>query len=62
MRDIERVKKLFLHVLLGEEYEDYEHALALTDLESLEDRRINLCTKFAIQAFKHPIHINWFGT
>ena len=60
VRDIERVQKSFLHVLLGEEYEDYEHALALTDIESLEDRRIHLCTKFAIKAFKHPNHSNWF--
>ena len=60
VREIERVKKSFLHVVLGEEYEDYENALALTDLESLEERRLNLCTKFAIKAFKHPNHSNWF--
>ena len=57
---IERVQKSFLHIVLGQRYKSYESALRLANLESLEQRRIQLCLSFAIKATKHPKHQDWF--
>ena len=45
--DLERVQKNALKIILKEEYFSYEKALEKTNLESLYDRRITLCLKFA---------------
>ena len=58
--EIERVQKSFLHIALGENYCNYEDALKTTNLESLEERRILLCTKFAKKSAQHPKHKTWF--
>ena len=50
--EIERVQKVFLHMVLGREYESYEIALQKTDLENLADRRETLCRNFAIKTQK----------
>ena len=42
-KNIERVQKCFLHMLLGTQYDNYEHALQITQLESLATRRTALC-------------------
>ena len=58
--DIERVQKSFLHIALGSNYANYENALSKSKLETLEDRRKQLCLNFAVKAAKHPKHSNWF--
>ena len=58
--DIERTQKSFLHIALGSEYVDYENALSIAGLETLQSRRTTLCTRFAIKAAKHQKHQNWF--
>ena len=58
--NLERVQKTVLHVILGDNYHDYKHALRMANLESLEERRIHLCEKFAYKAVKHQKHTNWF--
>ena len=50
--DIERVQKYFLHILLGNKYIDYKSALLFCGMESLSDRRTNLCKKFAQKTYK----------
>ena len=52
--DIERVQKCFLHLALGKRYTNYHEALQTANLETLEDRRTSICTKFAFKASKHP--------
>ena len=59
-KDIERVQKSFLHMILGTEYVSYEQALEISQLEKLAIRRTALCYKFALKASKHPKHMNWF--
>ena len=59
-QDIERVQNNFLHIALGDLYKKYEIALDVSRLETLEHRRTQLCTKFAIKASKHPKHRNRF--
>ena len=58
--DIERVQKSFLQIVLGSKYDNYENALGLASLESLQSRRYTLCRRFAIKAAKHPKHQHWF--
>ena len=58
--DIERVQKAFLHLVLGDGYSDYTNALIKLDLETLESRRVKLCTTFATKSAKHPKHQTWF--
>ena len=60
--DIERVQKVALHIILGERYENYQNALDITELDTLEDRRDKLCLKFAKKAEKDPKHKKWFSS
>ena len=57
---IERVQKMALHVILGDNYRNYETALGMVGLETLESRRTKLCTNFAIKAEKNPKFKHWF--
>ena len=45
--DIERVQKAFLYITLGEKYYRYESALEEMELETLEERRLQLYRTFA---------------
>ena len=58
--DIERVQRAALNIILGYRYTSYKEALEWFDLESLEDRRRKLCSKFAKKAVKHENFQNWF--
>jgi hypothetical protein len=57
---IERVQKSFLNIVLRHRYKNFESALGLVNLESLEQRRTQLCLSFAIKAMNHPKHQSWF--
>ena len=57
--EIERVQKAAFHIALGEEYTSYAHALNHFNLDSLEQRRKNLCLKFLKKAETHPKHQKW---
>ena len=41
--EIERVQKIALKLILRNKYISYKHALQMTDLETLEERRLMLC-------------------
>ena len=58
--ELERVQKAFHHIALGNLYVNYDNALAITGLETLESRRIKLCVNFAKKASRHPKHKQWF--
>ena len=51
-RDIERVQKVSLRLLLKEEYVSYQGALHITGLQTLEERREFLCLNFARKCLK----------
>ena len=59
-RQIERVQRSAFYVILGEEYENYENALDILGSETLDDRRVKLCQKFARKAIRNPKYTNWF--
>ena len=46
-RDIERVQKLALGIILGENFVNYEVACTLMEIEPLDSRREQLCLNFA---------------
>ena len=51
---LERVQKTALKVILKEDYISYENALAVTDIDSLSERRDELCLRFAKKCTKSP--------
>ena len=60
VKDIERVQKTALHIMLGGTCSDYRSALDTVGLEPLVVRREKLSLKFAKKAVKHPKHTEWF--
>ena len=59
-KQLERVQKSAFSIILGRKYTSYSQALAELKMESLKDRRLNLCTSFAIKSQKHEKFQNWF--
>ena len=59
-RQIERVQRCAFSIILGQDYESYSNALEVLSSESLEERRIKMCEKFARKSSKHPKYKNWF--
>ena len=60
-RQIERVQKTALAIILGDSYKSYSQACKILCVESLKQRRINICLKFAIQAQKSDRFSRWFA-
>ena len=58
--EIERVQNAAMHIILGNRYTTYPNALEWFNLDSLEDRRVQLCSKFVHKAAKHSKFKNWF--
>ena len=52
--DLERVQKSALKIILQERYQNYPHALNKLELETLKDRREQLCMNFAFKCLKNP--------
>ena len=50
--DLERTQKTFTKLVLREKFEDYENALLLLNLDTLESRRQELILKFAQKGIK----------
>ena len=59
-REIERVQKASVRIILGNTSFSYKEALHVLDLETLEMRREKLCLKFAKKCARHPRHSSWF--
>ena len=53
IKAIERIQKVALKIILKEDYLDYIHALKITGLPSLHQRREMLCKKFAVNCIKN---------
>lgn len=57
---IERIQKRACHVILGNNYTTYTDALDLMGLQTLEDRRDQLCTNFAVKCSTSDRYAGWF--
>ena len=51
--DLERVQKSACRIILKNEFNSYQQALSQLSLDSLDDRREELCLKFALKAQKN---------
>ena len=60
-KKIERVQKSAFAIILGKDYSSYRRALELLQMQTLVDRRVTLCRKFAIKAFKSEKFTKWFS-
>ena len=54
-RDIERVQKVALSIILADNYTNYDVACTLMGIEPLEMRREQLCVKFALKMLNKKI-------
>ena len=52
--NLERVQKSALKIILGDKYVDYDNALKVLNLQSLRERREDLCFKFARKCLQVP--------
>ena len=52
--DIERVKKCALSIILGKQYQSYDSAIQVVNIEKLTVRREALCLKFAQKCLRNP--------
>ena len=52
--DLERVQKVALKIILGSDYKTYINAMSVLDLETLKERREQLCLEFAKKCLKNP--------
>ena len=52
-KDLERVQKSALKVILGDRYRGYEDALKTIKIDSLKERRQKICLKFAKQCLRN---------
>ena len=50
--ELERVQKVAFRLILGSDYINYQNALEMTNMETLSERRKQLCLKFAQKAVK----------
>ena len=58
--DLERVQKVALRIILGENYVCYTNALYLTNLSTLKARRVKLSKKFAQRCTKNEMTSDMF--
>ena len=52
--DLERIQKSAFRIILGNRYKNYQNALNLLEMDTLESRREHLCLVFAQKAANHP--------
>ena len=52
--NLERVQKSALKIILGDKYVSYDNALKVLNLQSLKERREDLCLKFADKCLQVP--------
>lgn len=60
--DLERTQKSFAKLILKQEYENYETALLKLNLQTLEERRKELCLNFAKNSIKYETLSDLFPT
>ena len=57
---LEKIQKIALKIILGEKYLNYSHACETFKLPSLRERRVILCTNFAIKLYQSDLSKEFF--
>ena len=52
VNDLEKIQKVALKFTLGDDYRSYDMACDLFNIKPLSDRRLELCTNFAIKLYR----------
>ena len=52
IKDIEKIQKVALRIVLGDGYREYELACSEFNLDKLSLRRTELCSNFAVKLYK----------
>ena len=60
VRSPERVQRTAVAVFRGESHTSFREKLEYLKLKTLEERREDICLKFAIKSYKHPKFSFWF--
>ena len=60
VNELERVQKTAMKIIHGEKYTDYKTSLEACKLESLEERRLDLCRNFALKCTQSKEHKDLF--
>ena len=50
--DLEKIQKVALLIILGEDYSSYDKACKIFGITSLSSRRVQLCTNFAVKLYR----------
>ena len=58
--DLERIQKVCLKIILGDNFVNYSAALEMTGLDTLHIRREKRVLNFSLKCLKHPVHKNLF--
>ena len=61
VKQIERIQKCALTIILGDQYNNYNQAREQLGIDRLSDRRKTLCENFVKQAAKSKKFQNWFN-
>ena len=60
VKQIERVQRCAMYIILGDNYVSYDNALDILECENLDDRRVKLCENFAKKSLKNSRYKSWF--
>ena len=58
---LEKIQKVALKIILGDGYLSYENARAKFGLQLLSDRRLDLCTNYALKLYKSKYCNNFYS-
>ena len=58
---LERIQKAVCHIILGDKYFNYNEALIKLNIQTLQDRGIEIYQKFAHKASLQPEFKDWFN-
>ena len=59
-KKLESIQKRSCRIILGAKYNSKTEALDLTELQTLSNRHIQLCTKFAVDCIRSDRYSEWF--
>ena len=60
VNDLEKIQKIALKIILGDSYRTYDIACKFFNVQSLKDRRLDLCTNFALKLYKSDRSSDFF--
>ena len=60
IKSLEKLQKTALKIILSSRYKSYNSALKAVKIETLSERRLNLCRKFATKTAINPKFSAWF--